>query len=305
MKYVDKPNTNCFLTEFEYTSDFSPFGARRFSWAFLRGINKEFSINYIYLLKNKGEDDAVTFSYNGNICLLCSDGDYVVNVDAADKSVMAREVISEDNRRCMIIKGENQITATSTFLTGALLMVSDEPVEGLGECELSFDALHDGISICESTTEGRLVKIYDRLQFNNNGITDNLIWIMDDYFKFKNTFRGMYKQISPRDGVQLLTCVKGSADVYIADVENEASESYVVRLDDPARSLCISKKYAVGVHSLSDDTVVNQLRQEYMDAKYTKRLGLKCCDKACALNKDDMIMSILDRTADETEDIHV
>ena len=111
--------------------------------------------------------------------------------------------------------------------------------------------------------------------------------------------------IAPRDGIRILTCIKGSVDVYITNVVDEAKESYVIRLDDSAKSLCIDGKYAVGVHSLSDDTLVNQLRREYMDAKYTKRLGLKCCDKALALNKDDLIMSILDRTADETEDIHV
>lgn len=302
MKYINDPKTNCSLIEFEYTSDFSPFGARRFSWPFLRGINKEFDINYIYLLRNQGEYDTITFNNNGNMCLLCSNGDYAISADTLDKSEL---VISEDNRRGVLITGKTQIKATSTFLSGDLLVISEDPVEEFGECALSVNELYDAIFMIESSVEAKIIKLYDYSLFSKNGIMDNLIWVFDDYFKFKNTFRGMYMHIAPRDGIRILTCIKGSVDVYITNVVDEAKESYVIRLDDSAKSLCIDSKYAVGVHSLSDDTLVNQLRREYMDDKYTKRLGLKCCDKALALNKDDLIMSILDRTADETEDIHV
>lgn len=302
MKYIEKKDTHCAYLDFEYTSDYSPFGVRRFSWHFLRDRNREFEINYTYILQSRGENDTVSFYHSGSICIFCNDGDYIINVESTDKSVITRAIISEENRKGIVITGENDITITSTFLTGSLEIISADPVELFGACSLSFEKKCNGIYIINNIASGNFFEIFNRELFGKNGILDNLICIYDDNFKFKNTFRGMYAPLHPRDSVQLLTCIKGAADIYITDMSSNKKESHVLRLTDPTESILLSKSYAVGVHSLDDDTVLNQMRGEYIDPKYMRRLGIKYCEKTSRLDQEKLIMSVIDRYAEECTD---
>lgn len=297
MKYIVKAGTNCALTGFAYNSDYSAFGSRRFAWSFLREHNCEFPVRYIYLLLNHEEGDNFSFHHCGNICLFCSDGDYVVKVSSDDTKTITKEIISEDNRASLITSGNNDITVTSTFTSGVMQIVSEFPLEGCEEKSLSFEKAN-GISIITDVSRSNMIKVYDSQIYCQNGISNNFTWVFDDFFKFKNTFRGMYMQEPPRNSAQILTCIKGAADIYLTDMNEPQKNGSVIRLDTPSKSILVPKNYAVGFHSLKDETLINQIREEYLDAKHTHRLGLQICNRTDELNIDELIMSVLDRAPD-------
>lgn len=292
---------------YSYASDYTPFGEKRFSWYAMREVNMEFDINHIYLIRTESEEEEVRFNTAGSVCFICSDGDYTVEaINNIIETVDYKGYISSTNKHSLGLMGEHNVSVVSTMIGGAILLLSEKPILEFGVEENTIEFLGEDVYLINHGGNDKVFEVYNKVLFKERKL-DPLSFVCDERFALKNTFRGLYLHSGEKEQAQLLTCTKGSVEVYLTDTRQNSEtylDSYCVALNS-LESLYVGKGIAVGVLALSDDTVLNRVSAMPLDKKYIQRINISSCEKAKKLNTDELIMTILDRRSKGVEMLYV
>lgn len=296
-------NSKVCRINYAYSSDYTLYGEKRFSWYSLRDKNVEFDVNHVYLVTTQEEDEKIEVAVTGSSCFICSDGDFsVLAYDEKNHLDYSGTIISR-TKHSVCFNCSQTVTLTSTVVGGAVLILTSESVPELeSKCNV-ITAIGNDVYLIEHRTDGNSIEIYDRELFSLNKL-DDFLFVSDETFAFKNTFRGMYLHSGSKEQAQLITCTKGSAEIFVTDMRKTREtylNSYSAILDN-AHSLYVGKGMSVGVLSLSDETVVNRMHTLPHDRKYIKRVNISSCEAANKLDPDRLIMTVLDRISKGIEE---
>lgn len=293
--------------DYNYASDYTPFGEKRFSWYALRDLNREFDINHIYLIKTESEEEEVAFVTAGSVCLICSDGDYTVETfNPETEAVDYKGYISSTNKHSLGLNGGHNVSIVSTMIGGSILLLSEKTILEFEVEENTIELLGEDVYLVNHGGNDKVFEVYDKALFKEYKL-DSLSFVCDEGFALKNTFRGLYLHSGEKEQAQLLTCAKGSVEVYLTDTRQNSKtylDSYCVTLNG-SKSLYVGKGIAVGVLALSDDTILNRVSGTPFDSKYIRRVNISSCEKAEKLNTDELIMTVLDRRSEGVETLYV
>lgn len=295
-------NSSVCRIDYVYSADYTPFGEKRFSWYALRDKNREFDVNHVYVIKTEAENEEVLFNTAGSACLICSDGDYTIKTVSDHQAVDYSGYISSNKKHSLGLLNDQSVSAISTMLGGALLVLTENSIAEFGITENVVEKFGDNIYYICHKADGKVFEIYNKELFSQHKL-DKLSFVCDESFALKNTFRGLYLHTGEREQSQLITCTKGSVEIYVTDLRKNLKtylESYSVVLNG-SESLYVGKGMAVGALSLSDNTVLNRIMEFPLDRKYISRINISSCGKAEKLNSDDLIMSVLDRKSERAE----
>lgn len=307
MKYNKLKLSNAHEILYEYNKDYNPFGNRRYSWYFLRDKNVEFFYEYSYLLYSKKRGNSFSLlDDDSQYVLVCTQGEYLVRLFYM-KEECSVSLSAEKRNQVLLGKGvKAEIEAVTNDCQ--LEIMCENPLDNYESDAdmLIIDKKTSGINIIKNVNlENYLLKTYDRKIFMENGINIDLLFTNIEEFEYRNTFRGLYLQEAPRSYASMITCLKGSAIIYAVDMRKSTTtyrQGYSFKLEDEKVTLCFEKGFALGMLSLEDKTVISQKVDEYFDKKYQHRINLTSCDKTKDIDKNSLIISALDKYAEDMEE---
>ena len=329
MKYSKLPTNHCYEIIFEPVHDFTKFGERNYSWAFIRDRNIEVLFRYAYLFKpafqeTENENMLSEDSYEddlGNDTIQCSEiteanhilidkgeentyvfrcirGEFIVKVGNLKK------ILSEDNRNSIIRYSGASVEIFSSKPDSVMEILTREKIEFMNDdTNITFNASENYIMTSASSNNG-IIKMYDRDLFFNNGIKSEQLFTYSDNMKYKDTVRGLYIRKAPKTGDEYVTCLSGSVKIFALDMRPESDKylkSFTVVLYEND-SVFIKKGHAVGIYSLENNTIVTKKSDSNLDIKYFRRINIRSCSEAADMDLNNVIISALDREAVMAED---
>ena len=128
---------------------------------------------------------------------------------------------------------------------------------------------------------GFFARTWDKNQFKEMGLDDNIIQSSMSYNRKKGTIRGMHYQIKPFEETKLVRCTKGKIFDVIIDLRKDSKTFKkwisIELSENNHRTLYIPKGFAHGFQTLEDNTeIIYDISQTY-NPEYSK--GIKWNDK--------------------------